>query len=302
MPDRWLNNLASARRKKGDGFNCSILFWRAGRQNGHKRPRRRSSSILPTLAMLAAIGFSAPFVAERFGLLESVASAQAETVIAGRATVVDGDTLAVEGSEARVRLYGIDAVEHRQTCDDVSGKRYLCGSRAADYLAQLIGRNGQVRCFEEDRDRYGRIVAECSTADNRTVLNAAMVKGGWAVEYRQYSDGRYDQEEAEAKANKRGLWAGTFVLPSSWRRGERLPDETSGRTETASAAPRAQPETADRGGNICRIKGNISGSGRIYHSPGQRDYEKTQINTAKGERWFCSAGEAEAAGWRAAKR
>ncbi len=53
----------------------------------------------------------------------------------------------------------------------------------------------------------------------------------------------------------------------------------------------------------CRIKGNISRSGeRIYHVPGDRWYGKTIINPLKGERWFCSEGEASAAGWRRSKR
>jgi hypothetical protein len=49
----------------------------------------------------------------------------------------------------------------------------------------------------------------------------------------------------------------------------------------------------------CRIKGNISESGKIYHVPGSEWYERTQINPAKGERWFCTEVEAKAAGWRA---
>ena len=50
----------------------------------------------------------------------------------------------------------------------------------------------------------------------------------------------------------------------------------------------------------CRIKGNIGrGGAKIYHVPGSRSYKATKINTAKGERWFCSVAEAESAGWRA---
>lgn len=52
----------------------------------------------------------------------------------------------------------------------------------------------------------------------------------------------------------------------------------------------------------CPIKGNISDNGHIYHMPGQRDYCRTVIRVEDGERWFCSAAEAEAAGWRAAQR
>lgn len=53
----------------------------------------------------------------------------------------------------------------------------------------------------------------------------------------------------------------------------------------------------------CDIKGNISSSGeKIYHVPGQRDYNKTKISPEKGERWFCTEDEARAAGWRKAQR
>ncbi|ALN75648.1 hypothetical protein M673_23175 (plasmid) [Aureimonas sp. AU20] len=206
--------------------------------------------------------------------------------IEGRATVVDGDTLAIEGTKARIRLYGMDAPESSQTCDDAAGKRYLCGGRAAQYLADLIGRSGRVTCFEEDRDRYGRIVAECATLGN-VVLNAAMVKAGWAIEYKQYSDGRYSQEEAEAKAAKRGIWVGQFIEPSRWRnQGQRLESE-----RVAEGQPKG-----------CDIKGNISSSGKIYHMPGQQNYGRTKINEKAGERWFCSEAEARAAGWQPAKR
>lgn len=47
------------------------------------------------------------------------------------------------------------------------------------------------------------------------------------------------------------------------------------------------------------IKGNISAKNeKIYHVPGMRDYNRTQINTAKGERWFKTEREAREAGWR----
>lgn len=228
---------------------------------------------------------STPLAIIAFMLAAMTFPAKAAERIEGRATVTDGDTIAVEGTDARIRLYGIDAPESGQTCDDAAGKRYLCGTRSADHLAQIIGRSGRVTCFEEDRDRYGRIVAECSTTGN-VVINAEMVRAGWAVEYDEYSDGRYDQEEANARSAKRGIWQGTFVEPSKWRRGDRLQTE-----RVADGQPKG-----------CAIKGNISSNGRIYHMPGQQAYSKTKIDVSDGERWFCSPGEAEAAGWRAAKR
>lgn len=54
----------------------------------------------------------------------------------------------------------------------------------------------------------------------------------------------------------------------------------------------------------CKIKGNISiqSAERIYHVPGQEDYAATRISIQHGERWFCSEEDAQAAGWRRARR
>ena len=54
----------------------------------------------------------------------------------------------------------------------------------------------------------------------------------------------------------------------------------------------------------CVIKGNISYNSeeKIYHVPGQQNYDDTVINEAYGERWFCTEEEARADGWRKAKR
>lgn len=61
-----------------------------------------------------------------------------------------------------------------------------------------------------------------------------------------------------------------------------------------SPAPQANPlATSEK-----RIKGNINAKGqRLYHEPRCPDYARTEIVEAKGERWFASAAEAEAAGF-----
>jgi len=52
----------------------------------------------------------------------------------------------------------------------------------------------------------------------------------------------------------------------------------------------------------CSIKGNINDSGaKIYHLPGGKWYTRTLIDTARGERWFCSEAEAQAEGWRSSQ-
>ena len=206
--------------------------------------------------------------------------------VAGRARVIDGDT--IEVGSARIRLFGVDAPESAQGCLAGSG-RWSCGEQATRALAGRIdGRS--VACEERDRDRYGRIVAVCRHGGQD--VNAWLVREGWAIAYRHYSTA-YVGEEAAAKAAQRGVWRGKFVPPWDWRRGDRL-----------DTATRDAPRVAARNQGACTIKGNIShNSGkRIYHMLGDRDYERTRISTSRGERYFCTEAEARAAGWRRAGR
>src|SRR6185295_10383678 len=55
-------------------------------------------------------------------------AAHAET-IAGRATVIDGDTLEIHSE--RIRILDIDAPESRQTCRALSGSEWKCGQWVA---------------------------------------------------------------------------------------------------------------------------------------------------------------------------
>ncbi len=68
-----------------------------------------------------------------------------------------------------------------------------------------------------------------------------------------------------------------------------------------TAAPASSVHARDAGTQPARahglIKGNVSGSRRLFHEPGCPDYARTAIDESKGERWFSSAAEAEAAGW-----
>src|SRR5262245_26285319 len=56
--------------------------------------------------------------------------------------------------------------------------------------------------------------------------------------------------------------------------------------------------TAALPGSGCNIKGNVSidSGDRIYHVPGQKYYDETNVLSKYGERWFCSEKEARQAG------
>ena len=212
------------------------------------------------------------------------APALAAEPIVGRAFVTDGDTLII--GTTKIRLHGIDAPESAQLCKDAAGKDYRCGQVAALALSDRIGA-APISCDPRDTDKYGRTVAVCSKGTDD--LNAWLVAQGHAIAYRTYSQ-EYVDQEVEAKKAKRGIWAGTFQEPSDWRKARRAAGEDT-RPAAASSA----------GAAGCQIKGNIGSKGaKIYHLPGTRDYERTRINEAKGERWFCLPEDAEKEGWRPA--
>jgi endonuclease YncB( thermonuclease family) len=142
------------------------------------------------------------------------APAEAGAPIIGRAKVIDGDSLEVAGT--RIRLFGIDAPEAYQQCRDAGGRAYACGRAATRALAALIG--GPVSCTLMTHDRYERAVALCTAAGRD--LGDAMVRAGHALDYGRHSGGRYAEAEREARAAKRGVWAGTFEEPEAWRRRE----------------------------------------------------------------------------------
>lgn len=131
----------------------------------------------------------------------------------GSPVVIDGDTLRFD--KERVRLFGIDAPEGKQTCTRDS-LPWLCGQAAAKYLRELVA-GEYMSCAQKDRDRYGRMVGVCTLADGRD-LGALMVEAGYALAYRRYGGKIYDAQEATAKTAKRGLWAGEFMPPWEYRR------------------------------------------------------------------------------------
>lgn len=208
--------------------------------------------------------------------------ASADTV-RGTVEVTDGDTIRL--GEVRVRLHGIDALEIDQTCTRPDGSVWACGRWARDALHARFG-GARAICEEADDPSYGRMVARCRVGG--VDLGDWLVRNGVALAARKYSL-EYVESEKAALFAERGIWAGDFIPPAEFRADARAAvDTVAGEIEA--------------GARDCAIKGNISANGQIYHMPGQADYARTRIDPARGERWFCSAREARAAGWRPARR
>ncbi len=234
--------------------------------------------------------------------------------------VVDGDTADVrlDSGEIRVRFHGIDAPEAQAPY----------GRQATAALRAILTAGRDVELMPVEQDRYDRLVAVVYAGG--ASVNEDMIAQGFAWAYRGYlgqvpGDQHYCELEGEARAARRGLWsqpAGLWVPPWIWRErqraepGAKLPSKDyagetaaecmaeigrkSGLAPLLQPLPQQQPVPAPGAG--CDIKGNINGKGaKIYHVPGEANYEATRIDTARGERWFCTEEEARAAGWRAVR-
>lgn len=205
-------------------------------------------------------------------------AAAAEVIKADRATVIDGDTIDV--GSVRVRIHGIDAPELGQRCANGRGGAWPCGEHAVSRLAELVAA-GPLSCRRVDVDQYGRVVAVCHVRG--VDVGAQLVEEGLAWASRRYSDA-YDRQEDAARRARRGVWRAETEPPWAFR----------------DQRWRGAADTAPRRG--CPIKGNITSKGeKVYHVPWSPWYDRTGIDEARGERWFCDEAEAAAAGWRPAR-
>ena len=125
--------------------------------------------------------------------------------------ITDGDTIKINGE--KIRFSGIDTPELKQTCIK-DGENNSCGLTAKQILIDKIGKN-KVKCIEEGRDRYKRILAECFI--NNESLSSYLVRSGYAFAYRKYSN-KFIPDEDYARVNKLGMWSMEFDYPWDFRK------------------------------------------------------------------------------------
>ncbi|WP_245515336.1 thermonuclease family protein [Rhizobium deserti] len=137
-----------------------------------------------------------------------------EVEISGPFHAIDGDTLAA--GDERLRLTGLDAPELDQTCEDSGGAAWDCGRDARQLLARLV-RQSAATCHGRGRDRYRRLLVTCRAGAGS--INAELVRRGMAV-----AAGQFEQEQAAARGERQGIWAGEFDAPRDWRASRGLMD------------------------------------------------------------------------------
>lgn len=200
--------------------------------------------------------------------------------------VVDGDTIYVriDGEQYTVRYIGVDTPE----VDARLGVECF-GAEASAFNRALV--EGEMVGLEKnvsETDDFGRLLRYVWLGGE--MVNSVLVREGYAEAKRYPPDVRHqellDGLEDEARGAGVGQWGPACAA-------------------TATATPGAGgPGTCEYSGTTeAVIKGNVSSGGeRIFHVPGQENYEPTRINEGAGERWFCTEAEAVAAGWRKARR
>ncbi len=195
----------------------------------------------------------------------------------GRGIALSGDTLRV--AKTTVGLAGIEAPLSGQTCQSAGSRSWHCDRAARSALVRLLD-DGNVSCELSGRDDDGRQLATCHVGEKD--IAAELVRGGHVfAESGLFA--KYGSLESEARAAKAGVWSGEAARPADYR---------------AQKWANAKREAPDG----CPIKGNVKGGRRLYVLPWSQDYERVRVSRSRGERWFCSEGDAQAAGWKPSER
>lgn len=134
-----------------------------------------------------------------------------ETLVGKVVKVYDGDTITilVDGEKEKIRFYGIDAPEIKQSY----------GIESRDFIRTKI-MNKKVTVKVINTDRYGRKIGKIYYKNGR-YLNLESVKGGHSWWYEYYAKNEHDLKLAQeqAKRSKKGLWRDKNPInPYKWRK------------------------------------------------------------------------------------
>lgn len=223
------------------------------------------------------------------------------------ARVVDGDTIEIETGQ-KIRLIGIDTPETVKPNTPVQ----CFGKEASNKTKELLeGKEIEVEKDVSETDRYGRLLRYVFLDD--IFVNQYLVGEGYAYASTFPPDVKYEslfrEAQRTAQEENKGLWSSCPVDSKKRVNAPTSPVAvvTAAAVLSATSSPKETSSSVIQKANVspisgeCKIKGNISTSGKIYHLPGCGSYDKTTININDGERWFCTEEEAVQAGWRKAK-
>ena len=171
--------------------------------------------MVPTLPhRLITLGF-----ALMLGCVPAVSKADPDfDTLSGPARAIDADTL--EFGFKRVDLWGADAMNRFQECL-VNGQSTACGAEAWQVTTNLLVAT-PITCEVRGKNRYHRNMAVCRNANGVDIGQSLIVRGMAVARPDQMPE--YEDYENQARQARTGVWAGEFIDPLKWRRGERLPE------------------------------------------------------------------------------
>ncbi len=209
--------------------------------------------------------------------MNSNAISESEANLVSVVRVIDGDTIVVDG-DVHVRLLGIDAPE--------AGDCFYEESK--DALVNLVdGEEVRLEKDISDKDNFGRLLRYVFL-ENNLFVNDSLLEEGYADVLPSGQDLLYRRlltsSRNQAITQRQGMWGAC----------ENQEEEA----ETIFPLEKNDVPTDSE----CLIKGNISehGYGRTYFSPGDPNYDTVKVSFDKGEQFFCTEQEAEAAGYKKA--
>ncbi|MFZ0445846.1 MAG: thermonuclease family protein [Bacillus sp. (in: firmicutes)] len=218
-------------------------------------------------------------------------------------SITDGDTIKVRIND-RVEAVRFLLVDTPETSHPRLGEQPF-GQEAKAFTKQMLeGETVQLEKDVSDRDKYNRLLYYLYV-DGKSVQEELLRNGLARVAYvyvpnTKYVD-RYYEIQKEAQKKGVGIWSIENYAQEDGFHEEVVKGNHESLKSDANENGGDQSSAVPLG--ECNIKGNISSSGdKIYHMPGQRYYEVTKIDESKGEKFFCSAQEAEQAGFRASQR
>ena len=167
------------------------------------------------------------------------------------ANAINGETLLLHGTE--VKLFGMDAVEADQICQDAQGADYPCGRLATHALQALLQQRtvvclplfavnadrvlGSCELLQEGRDPPGGAVEILTDAGQRqrdvavaqalkvadfmgggsaNNLSRLMIANGHALGIGMGAE-FFWEEQSSAQRHRLGIWQGAFQPPGVWR-------------------------------------------------------------------------------------
>ena len=224
--------------------------------------------------------------------------------------VIDGDTIRInyDGKSEKIRFLLIDTPE---TNHEKLGEQPF-GPEAKAFLKELLKDEKHVY-IEFDvsyRDKYKRLLAYIYTEQGISIQEELLKNGLARVAYIYDPNTKHVDwfKDVQKQAQKQaiGIWSvEDYVTNRGYdkeayaeavKEGKVVTPTTNEQPADDTAATSSPAQTTD--GDSCEIKGNINSKGnKIYHMPGQQNYDQTVA-----EEMFCTAEEAEAAGFVAAQR